>query len=553
MFHDLYFLTCDCIRREVEHIFYSDEKFRGIKPVFFPSRYHSQNDEKIDEIIDDLNCDNDILVLCERKCTVKASSTDDYSGSLSINTVEHFHDLFISESVLQNDTDSATLVLLPGCLEQWQEYRGTDKNKMPFFNVEKYSSVLVLDTGLYSDITTRTQEFEEITGLPSRIVHTELARFSLSVENMILRRNLEKKKNQLKLSQRKAASYAMSLDFIRDIADMNDESEAIDSICRLFDTLFAPGEVFYIPFDRSQPCGRQCNSSTVDPGQIDSLKRSNAAYLIFDSEDGFAVKVSSKDDVLGIVGVCKVTYPEHIDEYLSIALDLAKAAGLAISNIRRYYEIFSSREEQVKLTDMLRTTNRILRHDIANDLQVITVSMDLLSDKYEDKFIDMSRQAVQRSISLIRNMRDMDHALSPDKQLDLQSVKSVVTNVIDRYDAEFGLEGDCLVMIDQAFFSVIDNIVSNALVHGSASRIDINIEEQDGSCKISISDNGSGIPDDIKTQVFDEGFKYGKTGHTGFGLYIVKKTIERYNGTISVKDNEQGGATFMIELPLGIE
>jgi signal transduction histidine kinase len=150
-------------------------------------------------------------------------------------------------------------------------------------------------------------------------------------------------------------------------------------------------------------------------------------------------------------------------------------------------------------------------------------------------------------------MRDMDHALSPDKQLDLQSVKSVVTNVIDRYDAEFGLEGDCLVMIDQAFFSVIDNIVSNALVHGSASRIDINIEEQDGSCKISISDNGSGIPDDIKTQVFDEGFKYGKTGHTGFGLYIVKKTIERYNGTISVKDNKQGGATFMIELPLGIE
>ncbi|KXS43461.1 MAG: ATP-binding region, ATPase-like protein [Methanolobus sp. T82-4] len=551
MFHDLYFLTCDCIRREIEHIFSAEEKFRGIKPVFFPSE--ASYGEKINEIINELNCDNDILVLCEKTCPLQASSTDDYSGALSINTVEHFHDLFISESVLQRDMNSGTLVLLPGCLEQWQEYRGTDKKGMPFLNPDEFSSVLVLDTGLYSDIATRAREFEELTGLPSRIIHPGLANFSINIENMILRRNLEKKKDQLKLSQKKAASYAMSLDFIREIADMNDESEAIDSICKLLETLFAPEDTFYIPLDQSQPCGMEHSYSAGDIMAVDSLKRSNADYLIFDSEDGFAVKVSSKEDILGIVGVRKVTYPGYIDEYLSIALDLAKAAGLAISNIRRYYEIFSSREEQVKLTDMLRTTNRILRHDIANDLQVITVSMDLLSDKYEDKFIDMSRQAVQRSISLIRNMRDMDHALSPDKQLDLQSVKSVVTNVIDRYDAEFGLEGDCLVMIDQAFFSVIDNIVSNALVHGSASRIDINIEEQDGSCKISISDNGSGIPDDIKTQVFDEGFKYGKTGHTGFGLYIVKKTIERYNGTISVRDNEQGGATFMIELPLGIE
>jgi signal transduction histidine kinase len=81
------------------------------------------------------------------------------------------------------------------------------------------------------------------------------------------------------------------------------------------------------------------------------------------------------------------------------------------------------------------------------------------------------------------------------------------------------------------------------------------MESKEDYCELRISDNGSGIPDKIKGRVFDEGFKYGKSGHTGLGLYITKRIVERY-GDISVEDNHPSGTTFIIRfynIETGIE
>jgi len=67
-------------------------------------------------------------------------------------------------------------------------------------------------------------------------------------------------------------------------------------------------------------------------------------------------------------------------------------------------------------------------------------------------------------------------------------------------------------------------------------------------CRIKFADNGIGIPDKIKNKIFDEGFFFGKTGNTGIGLHIVRKTIEQLGGTVSVEDNQPEGAIFNIYL-----
>ena len=67
--------------------------------------------------------------------------------------------------------------------------------------------------------------------------------------------------------------------------------------------------------------------------------------------------------------------------------------------------------------------------------------------------------------------------------------------------------------------------------------------------KICITDYGVGIPNNIKDQLFQEGFKYGDSGHTGLGLYIIKKTIERYGGEVEITNSKPRGATFIIKLP----
>lgn len=71
---------------------------------------------------------------------------------------------------------------------------------------------------------------------------------------------------------------------------------------------------------------------------------------------------------------------------------------------------------------------------------------------------------------------------------------------------------------------------------------------------ISIQNNGPEIEKHIIERIFEEGFstKDNKNGDNGFGLYIVKEMIEKYNGTISVNSSEEL-TSFNIKLPLNIE
>ncbi|MCF7911428.1 MAG: ATP-binding protein [Candidatus Cloacimonetes bacterium] len=90
--------------------------------------------------------------------------------------------------------------------------------------------------------------------------------------------------------------------------------------------------------------------------------------------------------------------------------------------------------------------------------------------------------------------------------------------------------------------------MSNSQRHAQADQIEIDIAKQGEECQIRFSDNGSGIPDEIKKHVFDEGFHYGDSGHTGLGLHIVKSLIDSYKGKISIENNQPQGTVFIISL-----
>ena len=101
-------------------------------------------------------------------------------------------------------------------------------------------------------------------------------------------------------------------------------------------------------------------------------------------------------------------------------------------------------------------------------------------------------------------------------------------------------------MADDSLSSVIDNIIRNAVIHGKADRIAITIGKATGRCEVRIADNGSGIPDEIKAKVFEEGFTHGDTGHTGLGLHIVEKAMKAYGCHAYTEDNETKGAIFVL-------
>jgi len=198
----------------------------------------------------------------------------------------------------------------------------------------------------------------------------------------------------------------------------------------------------------------------------------------------------------------------------------------------------------------LRLINRILRHDLVNNFAAIKSAIRIYNDTREDDLLIHIDQSVMKGIQLIHRMRKLEDIVRLNDNLKVMELSSIIDPFIDMYKSKVNITraGFGKVLVDEAINSVIDNIISNAVIHGKAENINISIEAKAENVQIRITDDGCGIPDKIKEQVFEECYSYGISGNTGLGLYIVKKTIENYGGEISIMDNKPKGAVFSIKL-----
>jgi PAS domain S-box-containing protein len=204
-------------------------------------------------------------------------------------------------------------------------------------------------------------------------------------------------------------------------------------------------------------------------------------------------------------------------------------------------------ERAEKLIETLRIVNKILRHDISNDLSIINGTIDLYMKTGDSEALERAMRSTRRSIDLIRRMKGFETYLSSD-DLTPVSLEETIRGVASSYgDIDVCIEGECIVYADDSLSSVMDNLISNAQVHGGADRVDITIRPRGTWCDIIVADNGVGIPASIKDKIFDEEFSYGPQARTGLGLFIVSEVIRRYGGAICVHDNDPGGV-FVITL-----
>ena len=101
---------------------------------------------------------------------------------------------------------------------------------------------------------------------------------------------------------------------------------------------------------------------------------------------------------------------------------------------------------------------------------------------------------------------------------------------------------------------VIRNLLSNAVKFSPENgRIELILAEENGSVKLSVSDQGVGIPDNEFESIFEEFIQSSITkngaGGTGLGLPICRKIISRHKGRIWAKNNPKGGANFFFVIP----
>ncbi|MHA1303157.1 MAG: ATP-binding protein, partial [Candidatus Heimdallarchaeaceae archaeon] len=209
-------------------------------------------------------------------------------------------------------------------------------------------------------------------------------------------------------------------------------------------------------------------------------------------------------------------------------------------------------EHVKKVNEALKTITRILRHDLNNVLLVIEGLISTYLEADDSHFLIKALNAVTRGFSLIEEMSTLEESMETGQKLKVMRAEDVVNKVIVSNIGEkvdFNLSGTGEVLADEVLISVFANLVSNAIKHGKADKISIDIKTNEDNVEIVVKDNGIGIHDDIKHRIFNQSFSHGESAGTGLGLFIVKKAMEKYGGDVVVSDNDPNGAVFTLTFP----
>jgi signal transduction histidine kinase len=110
--------------------------------------------------------------------------------------------------------------------------------------------------------------------------------------------------------------------------------------------------------------------------------------------------------------------------------------------------------------------------------------------------------------------------------------------------------GPCTLDVDK-LARVLYNLTGNAAdVMPEGGTLTIGTRADEGFVVIEVMDSGPGIPEEIRTRLFEPFFTHGKKHGTGLGLSIVKKIMEDHHGRVEMDSSPGKGATFRICYPL---
>jgi two-component system sensor histidine kinase KdpD len=213
-----------------------------------------------------------------------------------------------------------------------------------------------------------------------------------------------------------------------------------------------------------------------------------------------------------------------------------------------------------------------ISHDLRTPLVSITGTLSSLreNDSFFDResrleLIDGAYSEAERLNRLVGNLLDMSrleaHALTLKREpYDLQEIIGVARaqlrpQLLGR-QLLINLPSDLpLVSVDLVLFAqVLVNLLDNAVKYSPADTpIEITAYQKGNQLIIEIADRGNGIPNEALPHIFEKFYRASSgngRGGSGLGLSICQGIVEFHNGTISAKNRKEGGACFIIQLPL---
>jgi len=226
-----------------------------------------------------------------------------------------------------------------------------------------------------------------------------------------------------------------------------------------------------------------------------------------------------------------------------------------ISEQKWMQEVFNDAIAKVaELNEKLQVVESLTRHDIRNKLSALNGRIFLLK-----KRLGANPEALPHLKEMELISQQMLRILEFEKCY-VQVGSEELENVdVERYFSEAAmlfsdLKGakiinECrglTVLADSLLRQLFYNLIDNTLKYGrEVGRIRVHFKEEGNQLKLIYQDDGVGIPDDVKSRLFQEGYGQG----TGYGLYLIKRICEAYGWTIQETGRKGQGAQFTMTIP----
>jgi len=210
---------------------------------------------------------------------------------------------------------------------------------------------------------------------------------------------------------------------------------------------------------------------------------------------------------------------------------------------------------------------RRLAHEIKNPLTPIQLSAERLQLKLEPKLTAMDAEILARStqtivsqVAALKRMVDAfsQYARTPEPAMRILDLNGLIREVLALYESLGSsmhlslapnlpaVQGDS-TQLRQVIHNLLQN-AQDALGETEAPRIEIATAMRDGFAEFSVTDNGTGFPENLMKRVF-EPYVTTKPRGTGLGLSIVRKIVEEHHGEVTITNVAPHGARIAIVLP----
>jgi len=285
-----------------------------------------------------------------------------------------------------------------------------------------------------------------------------------------------------------------------------------------------------------------------------------------------AVPLIVRGEVVGVLeALNKKDNAHYTEEDLAILETLAALAAQAMQNVALQRKVRATAVELAELerlkTDFIAIASHELRTPLGLILGHATFLREMAGSDYAEQ-LDMIIRNATKLKEIVENLSDVDNVQTGVARIRSQKVSlgKIVEDVILTFEDEASSrkitlqsevgESPFYLEADEVKLGIaLSNLVKNAIQFTElGGHVTVKVQEEAGDFKVSVSDDGIGIPARDLPHIFERFFQVEshltrRYGGMGLGLAVAKAMIELHNGRIWAESEEGKGSTFSFLLP----